>query len=152
MVGQDDFQGCEDYSKRIFEMLMKNNFALANEFVDLIEYTAYIDRMENMPEAQKENLKTGALKSYDAVKIQFNKECYRILKMYKQSLANGASLSLDSCNFKPNKYFKEIGFITIYYIVAMPGEEAEIDAIRFECIKTANGWRILDGFFDELQI
>jgi len=148
-ISQNREANCEEYSKYIFKLLLSNNYALANEFVDLIEYTAYIDRLEKLPDAQKENIKIGAVKSYDAIKTQFNKECHRILKIYKKSIASGASFTYEDCNFKANKFFKEIGFITVNYNVLMPGEEDEFDAIRFEVIKTANGWRILDGFFDE---
>lgn len=130
---------------------MTNNRGLNDEFVNLVEYTAYIDRLESLPEQQKENIKIGAVKNYSNVRSAYDLECYRILTLYKQSLSIGAEFEFSSCSFKPHKYFNEIGFLTIYYTVMLPGEEeAEVDAIKFECIKTANGWKILDGFFDDI--
>lgn len=143
-------QDCDTYGMHIFNMLLNNDASLNDEFVGLIEYTAYIDRLEKLPEAQRENLKLGAIKSYDAVKKEYHKECKRILKIYKNTLAEKAEIAFDSCYFQQSKNFPDIGFMTCFYTVLLQGpeEELQLDAIRFECIKTQNGWRVLDGFFD----
>jgi hypothetical protein len=150
MMGQSEQYSCNEYGSYIFNMLIKNDKKIADEFVDLIDYTAYIDRIDKLPESEKDEIKYNASKSYTSIRNLYNKECNRILKLYKTSQSRGATFTYTTCDFKPSKNFPDIGFMTCYYLVQLPGEdeEEELDTILFECIRTVNGWRILDGFFD----
>ena len=44
----------EEYGKAIYNQIMSGKHELTNEFVDLNQYTAYIDRLEKLPEEEKE--------------------------------------------------------------------------------------------------
>lgn len=140
----------DKYGKYIYELVLSGNRELVYEFVDLNEYTSYIDRLEKLPTEIKEEIKFDATRSYTEVRKGFESECYRILDLYQNSQKNGTTFKYSVTEFKASKNFPDIGFITCYYIVNLPdGEEPEEDAIRFECIYTTNGWRILDGFFND---
>lgn len=142
----DDFKA---YGAYIFDLVLYGSYQLQDEFVDLTEYTAYIDRLNNLPEHIREEIKYDATRGYNDVRLDYEAECARIIALYKASAASGATFKLDMCEFEPSKNFPNIGFITCYYTVNLPDEEEpEGDALRFECINTPNGWRILDGFFD----
>lgn len=145
-TGQDDFT---EYGKLIYTMIIQNDRGLLNEFVDLREYTAYIDQLDKLPAKEKESIKRDASRSYKDVLRDYEDECLRILSLYANSKEEGISFSYSTTEFNPSRNFPNIGIITFYYIVEIPGfEEPEEDGIRFECIRTKNGWRILDGFFD----
>lgn len=142
----DDYKA---YGAYIFDLVLYGSNQLQDEFIDLTEYTAYIDRLNNLPEHIREEIKYDATRSYNEVRLDYEAECARIIQLYKQSAATGATFRFDMCEFEPSKNFPNIGFITCYYTVNLPDEEEpEGDALRFECINTPNGWRILDGFFD----
>ena len=142
----DDFKA---YGNYIFELVLSGSLQLQQEFVDLAEYTAYIDQLNNLPENVREEIKYDATRSYNDVRLDYERECSRIIKLYQNSKASGATFKFDLCEFTPSKNFPNIGFITCLYTVNLPDEEEpEGDALRFECINTVNGWRILDGFFD----
>ncbi len=141
--------GYANYGKKIYTMIIENNNELLDEFIDLQDYTAYIDRLDKLPPAEKEEIKRDASRSYTDVLKDYEVECTRILKLYTNSHNEGITFTYSTTEFEPSRNFPNIGIITFYYIVDIPGfEEPEEDGLRFECIKTSNGWRILDGFFD----
>ena len=37
--------GCEPYGKKVFDLVMNNDSELRNEFIGLIEYQSYVDRL-----------------------------------------------------------------------------------------------------------
>lgn len=138
-----------EYGDNIFDLLLTNSPELEHQFVELNEYTAYIDALQKLPEHIKEQIKYDATRSYNDVRVDFEQECSRIKSLYKSGLDEGMQFHLDFCTFEPSKNFPNIGEITCYYTVNIPGdEESAEDALRFECLKTESGWRILDGFFD----
>lgn len=140
----------EDYGLQIYKMIISGDRELSNEFVDLQQYSAYIDNLNSLPEDQKENIKRNAAKSYSEVRHDFDSECNRIISLYVDGLKTGTTFTFSNCAFEIDKQFPNIGMITCYYIADIPEEEEPVaDAIKFECIKTDTGWRILDGFFDE---
>jgi hypothetical protein len=140
------------YGAYIFEMVLSGNQQLKNEFIDLVAYTSYVDQLQNLPEYIREEIKYDATRDYHDVRLDYEQECSRILALYQQSKDAGTSFSFDMCAFAPNKNFPDIGIITCFYTVNLPDEEEpEGDALRFECIYTPNGWRILDGFFDAIN-
>ena len=142
-----------DYGRYVYDLVLSGNRELVYEFVDLNEYTAYIDRLDKLPEEIKEEIKFDATRSYTDVRKGFEEECIRILDLYTNSVKSGATFEYSVTEFEPGKNFPDIGFITCYYIVNLPdAEEPEEDAIRFECILTKNGWRILDGFFNATNL
>lgn len=142
-----------DYGKKIYTYIVNNNLDLTNEFVNLQQYSAFVDELANIPDEQKEDLKHHAVKSYTEVKRDFINECIRILELYHRNQKNGVELTFLNCQYIPSKHFPKIGMLSCFYIANIPEEEEPLeDAIRFECIKTANGWRILDGFFDDPRI
>jgi CRISPR/Cas system CMR-associated protein Cmr5 small subunit len=137
------------YGKKIYSMIIENNKNLMDEFIDLRDYTAYIDRLEKLPAEEKEAIKWDASRSYADVLKDYEVECTRILNLYAQSKREGITFTFSTAEFKPNKNFPNIGILTFYYMIDIPGfEEPEEDGLRFECIKTSSGWRILDGFFE----
>ena len=146
-------QTSDAYGKTIYELIISNNPILINEFVELAEYTAYIDRLAKLPEEQREAIKFDATRSYNDVQKDFQRECQRMLKLYRKGHENGIAFSYSQSFFEPSKNFPEIGFITCIYTTELPEDEDPLveednrDAFKFEAIKTANGWRILDGFF-----
>ncbi len=144
--GQESYA---DYGKHVYELVLNGSNELYDQFVDLNDYTAYIDRLEKLPEHLKEEIKRDATKSYTDVRKDYSLECSRILDLYKNARQEGTTFKYSATEYAASKNFPDIGFLTVYYIVNIPGfEEPEEDALRFECIKTVNGWRILDGFFD----
>lgn len=143
----------EEYGIVIFNQIIDNNAQLKNEFVDLVQYTAYIDRLEKLPEEERETMKLGATKSYTEVKQLFDLECVNILKLYQRNKKSGATFVFLKSVFVQSKNFPDIGLVTCYYQASIPGEEELLeDALVFECLKTESGWRILDGFFDAPEI
>lgn len=143
----------EEYGLKIYEYIMSGNMALAEEFVDLNQYTSYIDRLEKLPQEEKEAIKADASKSYTEVKQSFNVECQKILRLYSLNRRAGSTFEFTKSTFTQSKNFPDIGFVTCFYVANIPVEEEPlVDAFVFECIKTANGWRILDGFFDAPEI
>jgi len=147
----------EEYGRSIYELVVNNKTTLVNEFVELAEYNAYIDRLAQLPENVREEIKYDASRSYNEVYKEYEKECQRILKLYKRGQVKGIKFSYLNSTFEPSKNFPNLGFITCVYTTVLPEDEYEFedgddnrDAFRFEAIKTANGWRILDGFFDAI--
>ena len=146
-------QSAEEYGKMIYQYIVNNNNQLPNEFVDLVQYTSYIDRLEKLPEEDREAIKANASRSYSEVRQYFVEECSRILKLYETNSTLGATFEFRMSVFTQNKNFPDIGLVKCFYIANIPAEEEPLeDAIVFECIKTASGWRILDGFFDAPEI
>lgn len=143
----------EEYGLVIFNHIIQNNSQIEDEFVDLIQYTSYIDRLEQLPEEERESIKLGASKSYTEVRQNYAIECANILELYQSNTKLGAQFTYLYSAFSSSKNFPDIGLITCYYRANLPGEEEPLeDAIVFECIKTTSGWRILDGFFDAPEI
>ena len=143
----------EEYGLKIYDLIMTGNAALTDEFVDLNQYTSYIDRLEKLPQEEKEAIKADASKSYTEVKQNFNAECQKIVKLYSLNSRAGSTFEFTNCTFTQSKNFPDIGFVTCYYVANIPVEEEPLeDAFVFECLKTENGWRILDGFFDAPEI
>lgn len=143
----------EDYGKEIYTKIMQGNTELMNEFVDLNQYTSYIDRLEKLPQEEKELIKAGASKTYTEARKTYNDECLGILELYKSNIKSGATFAFINCTYKQSKNFPDIGLLTCFYTANIPVEEDPlIDAIVFECIKTATGWRILDGFYEAPEI
>lgn len=149
----------EEYGLNIYTLVVNNKTSLVNEFVELGEYNAYIDRLAELPDKVREDIKYDATRTYNDVQKEFEKECSRILKLYKRGQIKGIKFSYLYSTFEPSKNFPDIGFITCVYSSVLPEDEDEYDlgeeedtrdAFRFEAIKTANGWRILDGFFDAI--
>jgi hypothetical protein len=146
-------QSSEAYGQTIYELIVSDNPILINEFVELAEYTAYIDRLAKLPEEQREAIKFDATRSYNDVQKDFQRECQRMLKLYRKAQASGIDFTYQLSFFEPSKNFPEIGFITCVYTTELPEDEEPLveednqDAFKFEAIQTANGWRILDGFF-----
>lgn len=139
-----------DYGQYIYNLVIAGNKNLIDEFVDLNQYGAYIDRLDELQADEKEELKKGATKSYPEVKRDYNEECKRILGLYTESKQAGTKFNFLTSTFTPSKNFPDIGMVVCYYEALLPGEEETVeDAFRFECIKTKSGWRVLDGFFDE---
>jgi len=146
-------QTSEEYGQMIYQMILSENIGLTNEFVELTEYTAFIDQLAKLPEQQREAIKFDASRSYNEVQKDFQRECQRMLKLYKKGQANGIVFHYLESFFEPSKNFPEIGFITCVYTTELPGDEDPLveednrDAFKFEAFRTANGWHILDGFF-----
>ncbi len=143
-------ESAEDYGLLIFNMITTGNSDLNEQFIDLNQYSAYIDNLKVLEEHEKENMKYGAEQNYSDIRHDFDSECTRILELYKEGKLSGITFSFELCEFEPNKNFPNLGIVTCYYIADIPEEEEPVrDAILFECVQTQNGWRILDGFFDE---
>jgi len=146
-------QTAEEYGIVIFNYIIQNNTQLNKEFVDLVQYTSYIDRLEKLPEEEREAIKLDATKSYAEVRQLFDLACTNILNLYQSNTELGATFIFLNSVFAKSKNFPDIGLVTCYYQANIPGEEEPLeDAIVFECIKTGSGWRILDGFFDAPEI
>ncbi len=142
-----------NYALHVYELIVNGDARLADEFVDLNQYTAYVDRLTNLPEEDRELMKDVAAKSYSEVKNTFNTECLKILKLYQGVKKKGSTFTYLKSIFTPSKSFPDIGMLTCFYIANIPNEEEPLeDAIRFEVIKTSSGWRILDGFYDDPAI
>ena len=143
-----------EYGSIIYNLILENNSALVNEFVELAEYTAYIDDLGQLPEQVREEIKFDASRSYNDVRKDFESECQRMLNLYSKGKASGITFSYFASFLEPSKNFPDIGFITCVYTTDLNDDEEDLteednrDAFRFEAIKTASGWRILDGFFD----
>ena len=126
---------------------------IRSEFVDLNQYTAYIDRLEKLPEEEKEMIKADASRTYTEARQTYIDECKSILALYQINLNEGATFEFMNCEFSQSKNFPDIGLLTCFYTAIIPSEETPlVDAIVFECIKTGTGWRILDGFYDAPEI
>ena len=140
----------EEYGELVYKMIIRGDQNLNDQFIDLNQYAAYIDNLETLEEFEKDNMKYSAQENYSDIRYDFDKECNRILDLYAEDANYGTTFTFEACEFEANKTFPDLGMMTCYYIADIPDEEEPVrDAIRFECIKTANGWRILDGFFDE---
>ena len=140
----------EEYGELIYNMITKGDRLLSEQFIDLNQYAAYIDNLETLEEIEKDNMKYGAQQNYSDIRHDFDNECNRILELYAADVEYGTRFTFEVCEFEANKAFPNLGMVTCYYIADIPNEEEPVrDAIRFECIRTASGWRILDGFFDE---
>lgn len=140
----------EEYGELVYNMITHGDRNLNDQFIDLNQYAAYIDNLETLEEFEKENMKYGAQENYSDIRHDFDSECNRIIDLYAEDANYGTTFTFEVCEFEANKAFPDLGMITCYYIADIPGEEEPVrDAIRFECIKTVSGWRILDGFFDE---
>lgn len=147
-AGQSQAQvDCEPYGTKIFELLISSDQGIKEEFIDLIEYQSYVDRL-SMPEEKKENLKEHALNNYMELKKNFINEANRIITFYEKFKGQGVVFTYQYCTHDKNPKYPGIGFIELFYIAEENGEVTD-DSISFECIYTANGWRIIDGFYQE---
>ena len=142
--GQAD---CEPYGTKIFNLLISADQDLKLEFIELIEYQSYVDRL-SVSDDKKEDLKEHALNNYLDLKKNFINETKRILEFYQKMKEKGIVFTYQYCTIKDNPKYPGIGFIEIFYIAEENGEVTD-DSISFECIYTANGWRIIDGFYQE---
>ena len=144
VAAQDD---CEPYGKKIFDLIVTENPELKEEFVDLLAYQKYVDHLP-LDDEKKEVMKEHAVDNYIILKKSFLKEANRILKVYKNLNNEGATFDYQYCSFKANPKYPGIGFIQLFYLAELNGEIID-DSISFECILTADSWRIIDGFYQE---
>ncbi len=140
-------EDCEPYGKKIFTLIVNENLELKEEFVDLIAYQRYVDNLP-LDDDKKEIMKEHAVDNYIILKKSYLKEANRIIKIYRNFNEDGATFDYQYCSFKANPKYPGIGFIQLFYLAELNGEIID-DSVSFECILTADGWRIIDGFYQE---
>ena len=138
--------GCEPYGGMIFNFIVQgNNVDLKAEFVDLIEYQSYVDRLP-MDQDKKEIMKEHALENYMSLKKSFLNESEKIVAVYRQYSKDEIIFKYQYCTFLANPKYPGIGFIEVFYLAEDQSEVID-DSVSFECIYTSAGWKIIDGFY-----
>jgi len=140
-------EDCEPYGKKIFNLIVSQDQALKEEFVDLIAYQKYVDHLP-LDDEKKEVMKEHAVDNYIILKKSYLKEANRILMVYNNLNKEGAKFDYQYCSFKANPKYPGIGFIQLFYLAELKGEIID-DSVSFECILTEGGWKIIDGFYQE---
>ena len=136
---------CEPFGSKVFDLIVSAKSELKNEFIDLIEYQSYVDRL-TMDDSKKEDLKEHAMNSYMSLKKNYYNECNRIIEFYNDLKEDGYTFNYQYCTHKANPKYPGIGFIELFYLAERKGKITD-DSISFECIYTNGGWRIIDGFY-----
>ena len=113
----------EEYGQNIYEMIITGNRNLNEQFIDLNQYSTYIDNLNTLEEIEKDNMKYGAEQNYSDIRHDFDTECNRILDLYADDTDYGTQFKFEICEFESNKSFPNLGMITCYYIADIPREE-----------------------------